>query len=137
MMISRVAVSGRLLDQALAIRSGFERVRSPKSPIKLSLLPEWRMRFQLLDMLVHRRRFFIEEFTDRVRKPWVRDPMRRPRRRGQHAARHLVHALRAAFEPGKPVLDAILNSLHIAGFKLQSRDQFFRAPSPPEHDSAP
>src|SRR3546814_19896269 len=48
----------------------------------------------------------------------IGDPVRRPGRRGQQAARHLVFALRAAFETGHAMLDAVVDGLQVAGLEI-------------------
>jgi len=43
-------------------------------------LPERRVRFEFLDVLIHRLRFGIEKFGDRVRETLIRDPVRGDRK---------------------------------------------------------
>src|SRR5437667_12369673 len=54
--------------------------------------------------------------------------MRRARGHRQEPARKLVHTLRSALELGDAALDAEFYRLVIAGFEMQARHEFGRAP---------
>ena len=54
--------------------------------------------------------------------------MRRARRHRQEPARELVHALRSALELADAALDAEIDRLVVAGFEMQARHEFGRAP---------
>src|SRR6478735_2699341 len=57
--------------------------RKVSSIIASRLLPERRMRFEFLDMLIHCLRLGIEKLGDRVRETLVGDPVSGPCRRRQ------------------------------------------------------
>jgi hypothetical protein len=72
--------------------------------------------------------FAGEEVVDRARELRMREPVRRPRLHRQQAARHLVLALRAAFEAQVAVGDAPGERLVVAGVEVQAADVLDRAP---------
>src|ERR1700744_6181271 len=131
-MICRAARVGSSRWRTLAIRPGLA-VEKIARLVALRLLAKRRMRFQFLDMPIHRGGFLVEKLADGMCEARIGDPMGGPRRRGQHAARHLVHPLRAAFEAGKPVHDAIFDALHVAGRAMQSRGEFLPASVQAKH----
>src|SRR5690349_4189484 len=75
-----------------------------------------------------RRRLLRTPLAQRIAEAFVRDPVPAAHERRQEAARELVFALRAGLETGQAFAQAVLDALVVAGFEVQSRHGFGRAP---------
>ena len=84
---------------------------------------------QLVEVALDAGAFAREEIVDRARELRMREPVRRPGLHRQQAARHLVLALRAAFEAQVAVGDAPGERLVVAGVEVQAAERTRPRPS--------
>src|SRR5664279_3571765 len=93
-------------------------------------MPEWRRRLKLIGRMRNVHALLCAVVCNRRCKTPVANDVQRVSRHRKQATGKLVDSLRAAFEAGEALLDAELDGLVVARFKMESGHEFVGSPVP-------